>query len=147
MNIDKDIWKDVFYSNISAYIEVLNSQLIRLYSSNPLNKYIELIGGYAFKSREYKKSGIPIIRISDFQNEKIVLKNVVYYKLENRLEKYLLERDDIIIALTGGTIGKLAIVQDGLGKIYLNQRVAKFNIIDKKSFEKEYIFQDIRRTF
>src|SRR5690606_6870601 len=47
---------------------------------------------------------------------------------------------DIIIALTGGTIGELGIVQGGLGKLYLNQRVGKFDILNPNEFEKEYIY-------
>src|SRR5690606_14376959 len=44
------------------------------------------------------------------------------------------------ICLTGGTIGKLGIVQEGLGKLYLNQRVGRFDILDENIFEKEYVY-------
>ena len=48
------------------------------------------------------------------------------YQESKELDKYQLIEGDIIIALTGGTIAKLAIVQAGLGKIYLNQRLQSF---------------------
>ena len=54
----------------------------------------------------------------------------LYYDESEELGNYELFEGDIIIAMTGGTIGKLAIVQKGLGKLYLNQRVGKFEVID-----------------
>lgn len=135
-----DEWKRVFYNNVSIYLSIINKELSNRYETSPLNKHIQLLGGYAFKSAEYKKQGIPIIRISDYQDEQINLTDVVYYDEASELEKYELKSGDIIIALTGATIGKLAIVQKGLGKLYLNQRVAKFKVLNPKAFIHEYVY-------
>jgi type I restriction enzyme S subunit len=135
-----DNWEKAFYKSIGFYITLINNGLSRTFKNEPLKKHIKIIGGFAFKNAEYKKSGIPIIRISDFNNEKITLDSVVYYDESKELEKYVLNESDIIIALTGGTIGKLGIVQPGLGKLYLNQRVGKFEVLNPKEFEKEYIY-------
>jgi len=133
-------WEQVFYSNISTYIGLINKTLSTKFPLTKLGQYIKLKGGYAFKSSEYKTTGIPVIRISDFQNEKIVLDNVKYYQEDDNLKKYELYEGDIIIAMTGGTIGKLAIVQSGLGKLYLNQRVGKFEVINNDDFIQEYVY-------
>ena len=133
-------WEHVFYLNISIYIGLINKTLSTKFPLTKLGQYIKLKGGYAFKSAEYKTTGIPVIRISDFQNEKIVLDNVKYYKEDDSLKKYELYEGDIIIAMTGGTIGKLAIVQSGLGKLYLNQRVGKFEVINNEDFFQEYVY-------
>lgn len=133
-------WEKAFFKSIGFYITSINKGLSRTFKNEPLKKHIKLIGGFAFKNAEYKKSGVPIIRISDFNNEKINLDSVVYYKEIKELEKYVLNESDIIIALTGGTIGKLGIVQAGLGKLYLNQRVGKFEVLNPEKFEKEYIY-------
>jgi len=132
--------EQIFYSNISTYISLINETLSAKFSITKLGNYIKLKGGHAFKSHKYKTTGIPIIRISDFKNEKIILDNVKYYKEDDSLQKYELYKDDIIIAMTGGTIGKLAIVQSGLGKLYLNQRVGKFEIINSENFIREYVY-------
>lgn len=136
----KDNWEKAFFDSIGHYITLINKGLSESFKSEPLSNHIKIIGGFAFKNVEYKSSGIPIIRISDFNNERIVLDDVVYYEESPLLEKYELKESDIIIALTGGTIGKLGIVQEGLGKLYLNQRVGKFDIRNPKEFEKEYIY-------
>jgi len=135
-----DNWERAFFNAIGHYITLINKGLSKSFKSEPLSNHIKIIGGYAFKNSEYRSSGIPIIRISDFNSERIVLDDVVYYEESPLLGKYELEESDIIIALTGGTIGKLGIVQAGLGKLYLNQRVGKFDILNPEEFEKEYIY-------
>lgn len=135
-----DNWEKAFFNSIGHYITLINKGLSKSFKSEPLSNHIKIVGGFAFKNSEYKSSGVPIIRISDFNNERIVLDSVVYYEESRLLEKYELKESDIIIALTGGTIGKLGIVQGGLGKLYLNQRVGKFDILNPNEFEKEYIY-------
>lgn len=135
-----DNWEKAFFNSIGHYITLINKGLNKSFKSEPLSNHIKIVGGFAFKNSEYKSSGVPIIRISDFNNERIVLDSVVYYEESPLLEKYELRESDIIIALTGGTIGKLGIVQAGLGKLYLNQRVGKFDILNPNEFEKEYIY-------
>lgn len=135
-----DIWKDVFYKNIGTYVSIINKKLGNKYKLEPLSKYIKIGGGYAFKTSLYRKNGIPIIRISDFNNEKIDISNCVFYDEDPTLSKYELNTGDIIICLTGGTISKLGIVQENLGKLYLNQRVGRFDVIDETIFEREYVY-------
>jgi type I restriction enzyme S subunit len=133
-------WESVFYNSVGTYVQYINIQLSKEFPLESLSNHLKIVGGYAFKTAEYKNQGIPIIRISDFNNEKIVLKDVVFYQEAKELDKYQLIEGDIIIALTGGTIAKLAIVQGGLGKIYLNQRVGKFQALKPNEFEVEYIY-------
>lgn len=135
-----DIWKDVFYTNVGTYVNIISQELGKTYQLEPLSKHLKIGGGYAFKTSQYKKSGIPIIRISDFNNEKIDISNCVFYDEDPALSKYELNFGDIIICLTGGTISKLGIVQENLGKLYLNQRVGRFDIINEDEFEKEYVY-------
>jgi type I restriction enzyme S subunit len=139
-NFNGSDWETVFYNSVGTYVQFINIQLSKEYILEPLSNHLKIVGGYAFKTAEYKNQGVPIIRISDFNNEQIVLKDVVYYQESKELDKYQLTEGDIIIALTGGTIAKLAIVQKGLGKIYLNQRVGKFQALKPEEFEVEYIY-------
>lgn len=132
--------KNVFYKNIGTYMALINNELKKEYPLEPLSNHIKMVGGYAFKSSHYLSEGIPVIRISDFQNEKIELTGVKYYEESDDLERYELIAGDVIIAMTGGTIGKLAIVQEGLGKLYLNQRVGKFQVLNSNEFEDEYVY-------
>lgn len=140
VEINSSNWESVFYNSVGTYVRLINLELAKQFPLEPLSKHIRIAGGYAFKSSEYKKKGIPVIRISDFSNEQIVLKDVVYYNESADLKKYELDEGDIVIALTGGTIAKLGIVQRGIGKLYLNQRVGKFEVLHPDEFENEYVY-------
>lgn len=139
-NLNGSGWQFVFYNSVGTYVQLINKMLSTEYKPEPLSAHLTIVGGFAFKTAEYKKTGIPIIRISDFNNEKIDISDSVFYEESEKLVKYELFEGDIIIALTGGTIAKLAIVQPNLGKIYLNQRVGKFQILRPSEFEREYIY-------
>ncbi|NVK75105.1 MAG: restriction endonuclease subunit S [Oceanospirillaceae bacterium] len=87
-------------------------------------KYLsEILNGYAFKSDDYTDHGVPVVRIGDvkepidFNNAKRVPNSIV-----SKLQSYRLQRSDILIAMTGATIGKIGKF-DTNDECYLNQRV------------------------
>ena len=87
-----------------------------------LEKYINIIGGYAFKNT-----------------------NLVFIEENQKLEKFKVFPNDIIISLTG-TVGKddygnVCILGDSYSEYYLNQRNAKLVLTDKidKNFFLEII--------
>jgi type I restriction enzyme S subunit len=81
------------------------------------------LNGYSFNSDEYVDDGLPIVRISDVGQE-VDLSQVkrVPYALRDKLKKFLIKKNDLLVALTGGTIGKTSIY-NSVEEIYLNQRV------------------------
>lgn len=88
-------------------------------------KYLsDFINGFAFDSESYAEDGIPVLRIGDIkeiikpQNMKRVPK-----ELAVGLERFLIEDEDILLALTGATIGKTAVFNSPESTL-LNQRVA-----------------------
>ncbi|OAL09749.1 hypothetical protein A6V39_05290 [Candidatus Mycoplasma haematobovis] len=67
--------------------------------------------GFWFKPTKYKKSGFPILRIKNIQQGKIYFKNIVFFDpldYEKNLNKYKIKSNDIVIALSGATAGKIA---------------------------------------
>ena len=83
-----------------------------------------LKSGYAFKSAEYTKDGIQVVRISDLGDDSIGLKDAVFYPPQKELTPYLVADGSFLICMTG-SIGKMAWVKDGVSR-YLNQRVGMF---------------------
>ena len=83
-----------------------------------------LKSGYAFKSAEYTKHGIQVVRISDLGDDSIGLKDAVFYPRKAELTQYLVVDGSFLICMTG-SIGKMAWVKDGILR-YLNQRVGMF---------------------
>ena len=84
-----------------------------------------IIGGYAFPSASIKgEKGIRVIRISDISEKGFVNKSVVRYNGHENLEKFKIIPQDILIAMTGGTVGKSLFVQQMDEDMLLNQRIA-----------------------
>ena len=83
-------------------------------------------GGYAFKSGNYvtKENGVRVLRISDFDETGIKEKDPVYYPFNTEMENYKLSVNDIIMCMTGGTVGKSYLVKILNEEMYVNQRVA-----------------------
>lgn len=93
------------------------------WSIEKLKNRIFFLNGYSFNSDEYVEYGLPIIRISDV-GQAIDFSQVkrVPYILRSKVKKFLVKKYDLLVALTGGTIGKTSIY-DGEEEAYLNQRV------------------------
>lgn len=92
-----------------------------------LKEICDLLNGYAFKSSEYISNGYRVIRITNVQKGKIEDNDPIYYKEENKLDKYKLKNDDILISLTGN-VGRVGLVNTEILPAYLNQRVGCLRI-------------------
>lgn len=110
---------------------ILNSILSK-YQENTieLGKISKINGGYAFKSINYTDFGVRVIRISDFDENGITEENEVRHKYDNALDLYKLYNNDIIMCMTGGTVGKNVILENIPNDYYTNQRVATIRVYD-----------------
>ena len=96
--------------------------------------------GFAFKSKTFKDTGIPLIRITNIQNEKLDLSKIVYINpndYDNDLSKYIIKQGDLLLAMSGATTGKIGIHLTK-EKLFLNQRVGKFQ--PKPMLNKQFLF-------
>ena len=85
-----------------------------------------LIGGYAFKSSNMTDDCLPnyrpVIKIGNVSiSGKLDLSSVQYHKYSNDLEGYSIKVGDVLIAMTGATVGKVSI--SSYNDLLLNQRV------------------------
>lgn len=90
-----------------------------------LGDICSIIGGYAFKSQDLKGSaGIRVIRISDVTEDGLSNARLVRYTGKESLEQYKILIGDILMAMTGGTVGKSLLIKSIPEPLLLNQRVA-----------------------
>lgn len=87
-------------------------------------------GGYAYKSKDFTDKGFPLVRIKNItSNYTIDLFDVAYIPEKIALETrdFWLDDGDLIMAMTGATIGKFGLIvnRDDTQNALLNQRVAK----------------------
>ncbi|HEC2889100.1 TPA: restriction endonuclease subunit S [Campylobacter jejuni] len=89
-----------------------------------INKIVTFVNGYAFENFDFNPIfEIPVIRIGDMQKEKILYDNCLKTKEKEKLKQFLISNNDILIALSGATTGKIAFCNTD-NKAYINQRVA-----------------------
>lgn len=106
----------------------------------------DILNGFAFKSDNYVDKGIRIIRIANVQKGYIEDSTPAFYPLKSTgLDKYMLDKGDLLISLTGN-VGRVAILQEEMLPAALNQRVACLRIKSDK-ISKGYLFHILNSDF
>ena len=128
--------RDLFQATLKKELEPKEGWKVKT-----IGEVCEFQNGFAFKSSTFTDAGEPIIRISDIQNDEVVDTSVVYFNpssYREDLSRFIVFPGDILIAMSGGTTGKL-----GMNKtqkcFYLNQRVGVFRE-NKVLLNHEFLF-------
>ena len=84
--------------------------------------------GYAFKSRDWSNEGFPVIKIKNIGNNDIDLTDCSFIpeSIAEAASKFKLNAGDLLIAMTGATVGKIGMMPKTETSFYLNQRVGIF---------------------
>ena len=147
----------IFKGDDNKYYEKIGSQVTCIDEEIPfeipsswswirLGNYTDVIGGYAFQSQDLKsENGCRVIRISDISEDGLVNTRIVRYNGNLELSQYRIYNSDILMAMTGGTVGKsLLLKSDNKEVLLLNQRVA---IIRNTWFDVNYIDTVIKSAY
>ncbi len=106
-----------------------------------LGEVCKVKGGYAFKSTDFIDYGIPLIKITNINGNKVLIENADTYIESSKInlfKEFIVQEGDILIALSGATVGKI-------GKVFtnviglLNQRVGTF-LPDYLELSKDFLF-------
>lgn len=118
------------------------------YPKDKLGKYIDILSGFAFKSKDFSDKGIPVIKIKNINPPCVTLNDLTYipYSIACQNSKYILKKGDILIAMTGSHINQIASVVGRVGRVLydditvLNQRVGKIININKDNINIDYVY-------
>ncbi len=129
----------------SRFVEMFGDPVIneKGWEVNFLNNHLKIIGGFAFNSKSFTDcDGIPVLRIGNINSGYFKPTNLVFYKDDDKLNKYKLYPGDSVISLTG-TVGKddygnICILGNEYNVYYLNQRNAKLELFD--TLNKFYLY-------
>jgi type I restriction enzyme S subunit len=91
-----------------------------------------LLGGYAFKSKDWIEEGIPVVKIGSIKPGIVDLAQVSYVSREvaKQAAHYQLFEGDLVIGMTG-YVGEVGLVPPTDNPPLLNQRVGKFILENK----------------
>ncbi|MDP2027373.1 restriction endonuclease subunit S [Sulfuriferula sp.] len=101
-----------------------------------LSEIADVQGGFAFKSADFGDEGIAIVKIANIQPPRVSLNGVDRVKPENvnGLERFELHDGDVLMAMTGATVGKVGRFR-WTERAYLNQRVARISAKKDRQFD------------
>lgn len=104
----------------------------------------EVKSGFAFKSKDWKDSGIPVVKIANVKDGRLQMSGCSYVapQVADAASEYRLNRGDILIAMTG-YIGDVALVRDEQHRV-LNQRVGRFSITAPEALAPHFFFYLLR---
>ena len=105
-----------------------------------LGEIASINGGFAFKSTNYTADGVRVVRISDFNESGFVNDKIVRHPYDESLSPYVLEKKNILLCMTGGTVGKSLFVTEMNEKMIVNQRVATIKV---QTVFPDYVYQVI----
>ena len=105
-----------------------------------LGTVARVLNGYAFKSSEYVKDGIRIVRITNVQKGRIQDDDPRFIDISrsNEFGRFMLKKGDILISLTGN-VGRVGITEESMLPAALNQRVGALKL-ESEAVDHRYLF-------
>ena len=116
------------------------------YQADILGTHINILSGFAFKSNDFVDSGIPVIKIKNITPPNVSMDDLSYVLDDVIPSKYILNYDDVLIAMTGSHINQMASVVGRVARVKcsektaLNQRVGKITVIDPDDCDLDYVY-------
>ena len=150
-SLDQNFSHDIKASLLQAAVQgQLTEQSPTNWPQVKLEQIATLINGYAFKSHELSKEPKPnyvrVIRISDFNSDGLTQKSPVYVADNPRYTNFTIHKNDILMCMTGGTVGKCCLLNECPAKMFLNQRVADIRVSSSVNPQYIYICHRLRDT-
>jgi len=112
-----------------------------------LEEVIDIQNGYAFKSEDFDAEGIPVIKIKNIASGKLLLDDVQFYsKPLIGLDKFIVSKNDILIAMTGSHVTQISSAvgkvtkYDSTQKSLLNQRVGKIYSVNINKLNNDFLY-------
>ena len=113
-----------------------------------LGEFADVLSGYAYKSSDFCNSGVPVVKITNVKPPIISLEEVSYISEEfaNAKQQYILEHNDVLIAMTGSHVNQMNSVVGRVGRVkyevksVLNQRVGKIYIKDNSRLDLTFLY-------
>lgn len=136
IELNTDINKNLLQQALCLYTSLIDGKS----KNGCIGDYCTLKSGFAFKSKWWQDCGVPVVKIGSINQDYLNLSDCSYVS-EDKIalaKDFIVSGGDLLIAMTGATIGKFTMVPKTSETILVNQRVGKFflgnNPIDRIPF-------------
>lgn len=99
--------------------------------------------GYQFRQYDFVKKGLKVFKITQIKSDgniDISSCSFIETSREKEFKNILIKKGDILMALTGATIGKIARVNEDYGLLLQNYRVGNFFPLDEINLSKDFLY-------
>jgi restriction endonuclease S subunit len=138
ITVDRDQLDTAFTLDMRKFIVDDKPKTNTVYPMVKLGDVIEYVRGYAFKSSDFKTDGFPVLKVTNLKNNSISFDKMEYVEENDMYNKYLVKKNDIIIAITGST-GNTSI-NNTLYDFYLNQNSVSIKSKNENVLQQKYLF-------
>ncbi|OXS26904.1 MAG: hypothetical protein BI182_12295 [Acetobacterium sp. MES1] len=124
IRVNEKINRNLMDQAVAIFGEMIWSQE----KNGTIGDYCTVKSGFAFKSSWWTDKGVKVIKIGDINQDNLNL-NACSCVDDDKVEKasgFIVKAGDLVIAMTGATIGKFAMIPERKETILVNQRVGKF---------------------
>lgn len=114
-----------------------------------LGELVKIQGGYAYKSKDFIKSGVPVAKIKNVKHQEIDLADCGFVsdEIANSTSNYFIKNGDVLICMTGSgmnapnsIVGRVARHIGVDNEFLINQRVGRFDISDESKLDKKFLY-------
>jgi type I restriction enzyme S subunit len=103
---------------------------------------IELVHGYQFRDFDFVEDGIPVVKIGQVTEDGLDLSTCSFVSRDrlNSFQEIQIKQGDVLMALTGATLGKTCIVEETNTDLLQNYRVGRFEPRKPETVHKGFLF-------
>lgn len=127
---------------------IFKSWFVDKYEKNGvIGDYCTVKSGFAFKSSWWEQEGTKVIRIGDIEQGYLSLETCAHVS-NDKIEiakDFIVQGGDLVIAMTGATIGKFSMIPKTQDPILVNQRVGKFFLGDNPIEKVPFIYCTLKQ--
>lgn len=128
-------------------LTLYSTQFSTIERNGCIGDYCSIKSGFAFKSSWWTHSGVKVIKIGSINQDNLNLLECSYVD-NDKIEKakdFKVGAGDLLIAMTGATIGKFAMVPYSSEILLVNQRVGKFFLGDNPVKKLPFIYCTLKQ--
>lgn len=141
--VNKEINDNLLQQALCLYSSLIGESAKNGY----IGDYCSIKSGFAFKSKWWQDSGVPVVKIGSINQDYLNLSDCSYVS-EDKIpyaNDFIVSGGDLLIAMTGATIGKFTMVPKVSETILVNQRVGKFFLGEKPIAKLPFIYCTLKQ--
>lgn len=143
ITLNNNINKNLLEQALTMYA----MQFATLDKNGCIGDYCSVKSGFAFKSSWWTTAGVKVIKIGSINQDNLNLLECSYVDADkiDKAKDFKVNAGDLLIAMTGATIGKFAMVPYSSELLLVNQRVGKFFLGNKPVEKLPFIYCTLKQ--